>query len=370
VHGDVKTFGLATLPYAHAFLMPPDPYGQGIWNVRLKGKATYGDVLSFEVHHAVNSTLGSPGAATSFAGTGVGLSAPEAIELSWDAALDGDDLSVLGRTDRLVLTASQPGAELTVGRQAIAFGSGLFFSPLDLVNPFSPATIDNEYKPGVDAVRFDGYFGTTGRFTAVGAYAGDWSLDGTVNALYGQGTVGVTDLGGFVGAIHGEPVFGLTAVSGLGPVGLHADATLTLAKEDDAFVRAVAGANHLPTPTTTVAAELYVQTFGATDPADYFTIASSPRFARGEVWSMGRYYGAVSVGQEITPLVSINGALIANLTDPSALLSPSLTWSAANNTSLGLGAFVGLGERPSNTAATSEFGLYPASFFANMSAYF
>ena len=36
------------------------------------------------------------------------------------------------------------------GRQAITWGNGLFYAPMDLVNPFDPATIDTEYKAGDD----------------------------------------------------------------------------------------------------------------------------------------------------------------------------------------------------------------------------
>jgi len=176
-------------------------------------------------------------------------------------------------------------------------------------------------------------------------------------------------------------------------VGITADATLTLPPEEDPFVRAAAGATWLPLPDTTVVAEVYVQTFGATDPSEYLVVATSDRFARGEVWSLGRYYTAVSLGQQITPLVSANMAAVVNLTDPSALLTPGLSWSISDNASLGAGAFVGLGQRPDEVdpldlidpttfqplpddeiarrmGLNSEFGLYPGALFLNVAAYF
>jgi hypothetical protein len=39
-----------------------------------------------------------------------------------------------------------------VGRQALTWGSGLVFRPMDLFNPFSPTATDTEYKPGADMV--------------------------------------------------------------------------------------------------------------------------------------------------------------------------------------------------------------------------
>lgn len=392
LNGDVKTFAVATIPYEH-FLMPSEPSGQGFWDLRLKGRLEVGPHLRFQAHHAVTTILGSAGGTVSFTGTGVGLTAPEAIDLSWTAFDDAAGLQLAGRTDRLTAQASVEGASLTVGRQAVAFGNGLFFTPLDLIGVFSPATIDTEYKPGVDAVRLDGFFGTSGTVSLVSAYVGDWTPDGMIHAAYGQGTVGVTDLGGFLGMIHGEPVFGVSTASGIGPVGVHADATLTLPEDDAAFVRAVAGGTWLPLPDTTVSAEAYVQTFGAEDPEEYLVVALSDRFTRGEVWSLGRWYTAVAVGQQITPLISANLGTVVNLADPSALLTPGLNWNLANNARLGVGAFVGLGERPDEVdpldlidpttlqplpedeaarllGLNSEFGLYPAAVFLNMAAYF
>lgn len=391
VHGHVKSFGVATLPYDHVLM--GDPSGQGLWNGRVKLEVGYRDLLRFEAHHAVNAALGGAGdSAFSGFGTGVTLTAPQVVDLSWDADLDGDTLGLSGVTDRLTLGVSRPGVDVTLGRQPISFGTGLFFTPLDLVNPFTPTTIDTEYKPGVDAVRVDGYAGTSGRATVVAAYAGDWSVDGVVLAAQGQGTVGVTDLGGFLGLVHGEPVVGASVASSAGPLGLHGDAALTVPPDDDPFVRAVVGADGRPTGTTGLSGELYVQTLGTTDPDEFLVLAQDERWARGELWNWGVAYGAVSVSQELTPLLAGSVAVIANLTDPSAMVAPSVSWSVADNASLSLGGYAGVGARPDpldladlvgptgapltggdfarTLGLNSEFGTYPLAIFATAGAWF
>jgi hypothetical protein len=37
-----------------------------------------------------------------------------------------------------------------IGRQAITWGNGLIFNPMDLFNPFPPADIQRDYKVGDD----------------------------------------------------------------------------------------------------------------------------------------------------------------------------------------------------------------------------
>ncbi|MFT5681719.1 MAG: hypothetical protein ACI8RZ_002625 [Myxococcota bacterium] len=388
--GHLKTFFVSTFPYE---ALSMDPTGQGVVNARLNLRLQAG-VLTLDAHHTAVASALSGGAGVGFTDTGAAGAAAEVIGLSWSAwdgaAEEGvveGNLVAEGRMDRLLLKARLPGVDLTIGRQPVSFGSGLFFTPMDLVNPFTPATIDTEYKPGVDSVRADAYFGMS-QVTAVVAYVeSDATLseyletdgalgDALAAALYGQTTLGVTDLSILLGQIHGDSVFGLGAAGGIGPVGLHGEGTATLPADDaeDPFARAVIGAMVVPIENLSLSAEGYMQTLGADDAADYLTQLSSERYLRGELWAAGRFYGALSVGYQITPLIGSSVAIIANLEDPSMLLSPGLSWSVSGNADVLAGAYVGIGERPElegfSFVTNSEFGLYPAAGFLQMRSYF
>jgi hypothetical protein len=386
VHGDVKSFFTATFPYDH-LLMPDAPSAQGVLDGRLKLEFRHRDLLRVTVHQTATAlTAGSSSPLGT--STGVGLQAPEVVDLSWTAF--SDDLELRGRIDRASVAWTPDGFALTVGRQPISFGNTSIFTPLDLVNPFTPAVIDQEYKPGVDAVRADIYQGTANRVTLAAAYAGSWDPDGLVLAAYGQTTVGVTDLGLFLGSVRGDAVIGVGVVTAIGPVGFTSDTALTLpAGGGDPFVRSALGTLFRPTSKTTVSAEFYVQTLGASNAEDYLSTTADPHFQRGEIWLMGVAYAALAVSQEITPTVSGSVAAIGNLLDPSAFLAPSIAWSVSNNVSLAAGGFVGLGARPDPVELTdllgpdglplptdqldylnSEFGTYPGVAFVQVRVYF
>ena len=149
----------------------------------------------------------------------------------------------------------------------------------------------------------------------------------------------------------------------------------------------------MPRGGTTLSGEVYHQTLGVTEPADYLTQLSTERYTRGELWLAGRTYASVSLGQEITPLIQSNLAVIANVTEPSALVAPGISVSVSDEVQLAVGGFAGVGERPDEgsledlldpkTGAilegdalneamglNSEFGFYPASAYVQLKAYF
>jgi len=62
-----------------------------------------------------------------------------------------DDNSVLAhRLDRLTIDITSDNAVARFGRQAVSWGNGLIYTPMDFFNPFDPAAVDKEYKTGDD----------------------------------------------------------------------------------------------------------------------------------------------------------------------------------------------------------------------------
>lgn len=384
--GDVKTFTLATFPYDHV-LMPEDPYGQGVADGRAKLDIRAFGVLRLTAHHAITVWAPNSTAGTGLTQSGVGLSAPEAVDLTWEATdEDNEDLRVRGRTDRLVLSASLPHVDLSLGRQPVTFGKALMFTPMDLVTTFSPGVIDSEYKPGVDAARVDVYWGMAGQATVVAAYAGDWDPEGMIYAAYAQGTVGVWDIGGFAGYVREDWVFGATTAGSIFALGVRAEATVTLppGEDEDPFVRAVVGADWLPHERVSLSAELYVQSIGAAEPSGYLDLYATERFARGELWAAGRWYLGLAGSFEIAPTLHASVAVIDNLADPSAMVAPGLAWSISDDAELGAGLYFGMGRRPKDItledlltdpdaisgAVQSEYGLIPTTGYLQLRAYF
>jgi hypothetical protein len=113
-------------------------------------------------------------------------------------------------------------------------------------------------------------------------------------------------------------------------------------------------------------------------------VVESARYARGEIWTLGRYYAAASASYELLPIVEVSVTAIANLADPSDLAVPAMKWSISDDAELVAGAFVAVGRRSEAVLGVSdagssgavpivprsEFGLAPQGGYVGLKAYF
>lgn len=368
--GHLKLFSITTFPYEHP-LLPSEATGSSVADGRLKLLWRPIRKIRVELHPTLTLTqqaLAIGPTAPTGVQTGVAQERQEALPLSYDL-VDDSTVSLQARFDRASLRWDVKRLRLTLGRQPVSFGKGKLFTPLDLISPFRPTTMDTSYKAGVDALRADLFRGVSGRLSLVAAYLDDWSLDGTAVVFNGKGSFGDWELEAFAGGVYGDLVLGGSAFYNAGAVGYYGDLNLTVADNEN-FFRTVIGALYKPAPKTTLTAELYGQSLGASEPADYLLQRLGPRYERGELWLLAKVYAAVSGQYELSPLLHGGGALILNPLDFSVMLMPNLAWSAAQNASVSLGLMLGIGERPGLLSAKSEFGLVPNSAFLQGSFFF
>ena len=60
--------------------------------------------------------------------------------------LDKQDTSIVAAIDRAVVQYRKKTWSIKVGRDALSWGNGVVFHPLDLFSPFAPTTVDREFK--------------------------------------------------------------------------------------------------------------------------------------------------------------------------------------------------------------------------------
>ena len=287
----------------------------------------------------------------------------------------GNEHRLSQNLDRLVLTVDLPWASLSVGRQAIGHGSARIIAPTDIFGPFSPASLDSEYKPGVDAATLTVPLGDAFEVEAIGIGHAD-GLSSGIYLLRLAVSLPLFDISTYAGTSYQEPTVGIDVAATIGGTGVYGEVLVRSQENDRLGVRATVGAHHrLPIGLSGIL-ELHYSTIGGAKPSDYAEVLSRAEVARGEMFLLGRAYTATSLNYELSPLVNIGMLWIQNLTDGSALVGPSLAWNFDDNVAIGLGMLLGLGQRPTfsltppNIVFRQEFGAAPNVFYGELRFYY
>ncbi len=256
---------------------------------------------------------------------------------------DRDKAALLHRLDRLWVGYASEKAVIRAGRQAITWGNGLFYAPMDLVNPFDPAAVDTEYKAGDDMLYLQ-YLQDSGNDLQVAFVVRRNPLDGEVEreqataAAKYHGFVGGSEFDVLLAEHYDNVVVGLGGTWSPGGAVLRGDLVVT-DTASDTYVQLVANWSYSWTwggRNMSGALEYYFNGFGQHDSRyDPGSLAGNPellaRVARRETFTLGRHYLAGSVLIEMSPLWTLTPTVLANIADPSALLQIVTSRSLSDN---------------------------------------
>lgn len=241
---------------------------------------------------------------------------------------DGERFTGVQRLDRLSLSYSAGPLVLRVGRQAISWGDGLVFNPLDVFNPFSPVAVDKSYKTGDDMV-YGQWLWKNGddlqgvyvprRDPATGDVEwnqsslalkqhilhGDTEYDLLAAMHYGQPLLGFGTEVGWHGAVWRLDV-GAERLAGGGTAGL------LVTNIDRSWVWAQRNVyGYL---------EYFRDSLGSTGDYAHLNPGLLARLTRGELYTLGRDYLAGGLQVEWTPRLNLYATLIRNLDDTSGFI--------------------------------------------------
>lgn len=268
-----------------------------------------------------------------------------------------DGYIVYHRLDRFFLDLSPNWGTVRVGRQAITWGNGLIFNPMDLFNPFPPTDIERDYKVGDDMVLTQFSFGRVGDFQALyvprrEAETGDvlWSQSSLAAKLHVPWNTTEFDL---MAAKHfSDGVVGIGSTGYLGNAAWRMDGTVTVLDDTRGkgeYLSLVANADYswvLGEKNYYGFLEFYYNGLGVTTYGDaLFDPNIVPRLRRGELFVLGRFFLTGHVTVELHPLFNLSFTSINNVEDPSGILQVYAIWDAVENVEATFGGNVFYGSR-------------------------
>ena len=246
--------------------------------------------------------------------------------------------ATLLRLDRINVAYTTEKAVVRFGRQAVSWGNGLIFTPMDIFNPFDPTAIDKEYKSGDDMLYSQYLLDNGNDMQAVAVVrrdpsSGDVESDQSSLALKYHGFWAGREYDLLAASHYGETVLALGFSGDLGESVWRGDlvwndaATGSVMTGVTGLTWSWEGAGHNWTGLVEYYYNGFGQAGGEYSPA---SLAAKPellkRLARGELFSIGRQYAAASVMLEATPLLNLTSNIFVNLADPSALAQLLLSY--------------------------------------------
>lgn len=226
---------------------------------------------------------------------------------------DSNKNALLHRLDRFWVGYAGEKTVVRFGRQALSWGNGLLYAPMDLVNPFDPATIDTEYKTGDDMLYMQ-YLRDSGD-DIQGAVVfrrnvltGDVESDEATIALKYHGFAGENEYDVLVAESYGSTVVGVGYAKSVGGAIWRGDVVAT-DSSDDRYVELVTNLS-------------YSWVWGARNMS-----GAVEYYYDG----FDRHYVAGSLAIEMSPLWILTPTVLSNVNDPSGLLQVVTQYSLSDN---------------------------------------
>ncbi|MDX2411115.1 MAG: hypothetical protein QNK16_03445, partial [Woeseiaceae bacterium] len=226
---------------------------------------------------------------------------------------DSNKNALLHRLDRFWVGYAGEKTVVRFGRQALSWGNGLLYAPMDLVNPFDPATIDTEYKTGDDMLYMQ-YLRDSGDDVQAAvvfrrnAVTGDVESDEGTIALKYHGFAGENEFDVLVAESYGNTVVGVGYAQSVGGAIWRGDVVVT-DSSDDTYVEVVTNLSYSwvwGAKNMSGAVEYYYDGFD-------------------------RHYVAGSLTIEMSPLWMLTPTVLSNVNDPSGLLQVVTQYSLSDN---------------------------------------
>jgi hypothetical protein len=314
----------------------------------------------------------------------------------------GNNGVVLQNLDRFNYQYSNQYGDLTIGRQVLSFGSSRFINPTDIFIPFAIQTLNQEYRVGIDAIR---YKADVGDFAVIdmGLVTGeDGKKQNSAAFLRGKNSINGNDIEAIAIILDGAWLMGAGIERAIGDFGFwfetaymdwqqtsidESKGTKTLSVTalpstavpyTDNYWRTSIGSDYALNEDIILMIEYHYNGAGSDNTEDYTKLATQAPYQKAGVYLYGQHYLIPALTWLASPLLSVSASAFYNVSDRSVFITLSGETSWTDNLYSDFGVYLSHGDNmkyrsngeQSEYNFGSEFGAYPLSIYASLRYYF
>jgi hypothetical protein len=333
----------------------------------------FGDTAVYQIHYEVSPVFVSrqfPIEGQTFSAVGDSY---RLTDLKSSLSDEGDKTQVYQNLDRLNVQWQFDRGDLTIGRQAISFGAARFINPTDIFLPFNVQTLNQEYRTGVDAIRFQSPLGELGELDIGVVLGEDAKPENSAAFVQMRGNVAGNDLNFNVTRFAEQTMVGTGIQSALWDFGFWFE--IAGVNGDVDYIRTSVGLDYAPSENTFVMLEYHYNGAGSDTPAEYLSLFSTIPYQRGGVFLLGQDYIMPSISFQLSPLWGLAMQAVYNLNDDSAFISASAEFNVVEDFYMDFGYYHFIGDKLGTTETGmpvlgSEYGSNPNVLYASLRFYF
>ena len=300
-------------------------------------------------------------------------------------AHSGQHVKALQNLDRFNYQYNHQQGDLTLGRQVISFGSARFINPSDIFIPFGIQTLNQEYRVGIDAIRYQYYLNDVTMIDMGVVVGRDAKKANSAIFLRNKLSMNGSDIETIFIQLDNAWLAGAGVERALGDFGFWFETAYMNRQKTNNYWRTSIGADYAVNNNIVLMLEYHYNGAGHHNPShyntnddNYNTDDNGSANQESGVFLLGKNYLIPAISWLVTPLISINANAFININDHSTFinLSSEVSWSDNLYSDFGLYLSTGNDNLTLQTNITpplnmaSEFGAYPLSFYASLRYYF
>ena len=370
---------------------------------------------NFEVHYEVQPlyfsntnilSINAPNGSSNSLGSTISIANTQYRFTDFDAILTevNDSTVILQNLDRLNYQYSNQYGDLTIGRQVLSFGSSRFINPTDIFIPFVIQTLNQEYRIGIDAIRYQADIDDFAVLDTGLIIGEDAKKEHSAAFIRGKNSINGNDIEAMYIILDDAWLIGGGIERAIGDFGFwfetafmkwhekvkFTDANLnsnlkisnTIKAYQDDYWRTSIGSDYAINENIILMLEYHYNGVGSNNPDEYLALSSQAPYQKAGVFLLGQHYIIPAITWLATPLFSVSASTFYNIDDHSIFINIVSETSWTENLYSDFGLYLSSGDNlqyhtsePINSnvgslTLGSEFGAYPISFYASLRYYF